>query len=190
MDGADWCQMFRDRHRPDAVCMLDSLALGRTHQRPAGSFGEDISAFSSAYALPLFAYPQTGVGPRSLLRIADRIPSDLAGQKGVHEHLDAIPAREKHSCNNRNSNATAGRLVLACEIVPTKTSSKLAGSGNWNATSNAKMSIPCSPCAMLFATVVGAKCGKRRSSPAFPGAVVVIGVTKAGHQLSIDFSSS
>jgi len=33
-------------------------------------------------------------GPRPLLRMADRIPGDLTGQKGVHEHLDYLRKRE------------------------------------------------------------------------------------------------
>jgi hypothetical protein len=93
MDGADWCQMFKDRHRPDAVCMLDF---------PHG--GEHINDLLEALEKAKIHFPPRMLerclhilkhrGPRPLLRMADRIPSEIAGQKGVHEHLDYLRKRE------------------------------------------------------------------------------------------------
>ena len=93
MDGADWCQMFTDTHRPDAVRILDF---------PHG--GEHINNLLEALEKTNMHFPPQMLerclhilkhrGPRSLLRMADRLGSDLAQQKGVHEHLDYLRKRE------------------------------------------------------------------------------------------------
>lgn len=93
MDGADWCQLFTDKHRPDAVRMLDFPHAG-----------EHINALLEALEKGKMHFPPHMLsrclhilkhrGPRPLLRMADRMPSDLAQQKGVHEHLDYLRKRE------------------------------------------------------------------------------------------------
>jgi hypothetical protein len=93
MDGADWCQMFADRHRPDAVRILDFPHAG-----------EHINHLLEALEQAKLRFPPQMLerclhilkhrGPRPLLRMADQIPNDLAGQKGIHEHLEYLRKRE------------------------------------------------------------------------------------------------
>lgn len=93
MDGADWCQVFTDRHRPDAVRILDF---------PHG--GEHINYLLEALEKANMHFPPQMLerclhilkhrGPRPLLRMADRLESNLAQQKGVYEHLDYLRKRE------------------------------------------------------------------------------------------------
>lgn len=93
MDGADWCQMFRDRHRPDAVCMLD-FPHGGEHINDLLEALEKTSVHFPPHMLERCLHILKHRGPRPLLRMADQIPSDLAGQKGIHEHLDYLRKRE------------------------------------------------------------------------------------------------
>jgi len=93
MDGADWCQMFTDRHQPDAVRILDFPHAA-----------EHITKLLEAVTQTGMRFPPQMLdrclhilkhrGPRPLLRIADRLGSDLAQQKGVQEHLDYLRKRE------------------------------------------------------------------------------------------------
>jgi hypothetical protein len=93
MDGADWCQLFTDRYRPDAVRILDFPHAG-----------EHINALLEALEKAEMRFPPQVLdrclhilkhrGPRPLLRIADRLGSHLAESKGVHEHLDYLRKRE------------------------------------------------------------------------------------------------
>ena len=93
MDGADWCQMFTDRHRPDAVRILDF---------PHG--GEHINNLLEALVNANIHFPPQMLerclhilkhrGPRPLLRMADRLGDDLAERKGVNAHLEYLRKRE------------------------------------------------------------------------------------------------
>ena len=93
MDGADWCQSFTDRHRPDAVRVLDFPHAG-----------EYVNDLLEALEKAKMHFPPQMLerclhilkhrGPRPLLRMADRLGSDLAQQKGVGEHLDYLRKRE------------------------------------------------------------------------------------------------
>jgi hypothetical protein len=93
MDGADWCQAFTERHRPDAVRILDFPHAA-----------EHITKLLEALAQAGMRFPPQMLdrclhilkhrGPRPLLRMADRLGSDLAQQKGVQEHLDYLRKRE------------------------------------------------------------------------------------------------
>ncbi len=93
MDGADWCQAFTERHRPDAVRILDFPHAA-----------EHIAKLLEALAQAGMRFPPQMLdrclhilkhrGPRPLLRMADRLGSDLAQQKGLQEHLDYLRKRE------------------------------------------------------------------------------------------------
>jgi hypothetical protein len=93
MDGADWCQMFADRHRPDAVRILDFPHAA-----------EHITELLEALVHAKMHFPPRMLerslhilkhrGPCSLLRMANRLKSELSQQKGVHEHLDYLHKRE------------------------------------------------------------------------------------------------
>jgi hypothetical protein len=93
MDGADWCHTFTERHRPDAVRILDFPHAA-----------EHISKLLEALTQTGMRFPPQMFdrclhilkhrGPRPLLRVADRLGSDLVQQKGVQEHLDYLRKRE------------------------------------------------------------------------------------------------
>src|SRR5215470_16045104 len=78
-DGADWCQTFADIHRSDAVRILDF---------PHGS--EHINVILEALRKAGLHFPSKMLertlhvlkhrGPSSLLRMADRLPDELAQQ--------------------------------------------------------------------------------------------------------------
>jgi hypothetical protein len=93
MDGADWCQMFTDRHRPDAVRMLD-FPHGGEHINDLLEALEKAKVRFPPHMLERCLHILKHRGPRPLLRMADRMPSDLSGQKGIHEHLDYLRKRE------------------------------------------------------------------------------------------------
>ena len=93
MDGADWCQMFTDRHRPDVVRILD-FPHGGEHINELLEALEKAKLHFPPHMLERCLHILKHRGLRPLLRMADQIPSDLAGQKGVHEHLDYLRKRE------------------------------------------------------------------------------------------------
>ena len=93
MDGADWCQMFTDKHRPDAVRILD-FPHGGEHINDLLEALEKAKVHFPPHTLERCLHILKHRGPRPLLRMADWIPSDLAGQKGVYEHLDYLRKRE------------------------------------------------------------------------------------------------
>ncbi|HEY6411332.1 MAG TPA: hypothetical protein VIY29_28055, partial [Ktedonobacteraceae bacterium] len=93
MDGADWLQSFTDRHRPDAVRILDFPHAA-----------EHITKLLEALTQTGMCFPPQILdrclhilkhrGPQPLLRMADRLSSDLVQQKGVQAHLDYLRKRE------------------------------------------------------------------------------------------------
>jgi hypothetical protein len=93
MDGADWCQMFANKHRPDAVRILDfPHAAERITQllEALKNAGGHFPAEMLERSLHILKHR----GPRSLLRMADRMESSMASRKGVSEHLDYLRKRE------------------------------------------------------------------------------------------------
>jgi len=93
MDGADWCQLFADKHRPDAVRVLDFPHAA-----------EHINALLEAFVKANMQLPAKTLerclhilkhrGPRPLLRIAERLGNDLSQQKGINVQLDYLRKRE------------------------------------------------------------------------------------------------
>jgi endogenous inhibitor of DNA gyrase (YacG/DUF329 family) len=93
MDGADWCQLFTERHRPDAVRILD-FPHAAEHITKLLEALEQTGMCFPPHMLDRCLHLLKHRGPRSLLRMADRLGSDLAQQKGVQEHLDYLHKRE------------------------------------------------------------------------------------------------
>ena len=93
MDGADWLQFFTDKHRPDAVRILDFPHAA-----------EHVTKLLEALAQAGMRFPPQMLdrclhllkhrGPQPLLRLADRLGSDLAQHKEVNAHLDYLRKRE------------------------------------------------------------------------------------------------
>ncbi len=124
MDGADWCQMFTERYRPDAVRILD-FPHAAEHINDLLEALEKAEKRFPPQVLDRCLHILKHRGPRPLLRIADRLQrcpegwshkdalllsfireadgsifpgtavgSNLAESKGVHEHLDYLRKRE------------------------------------------------------------------------------------------------
>ena len=93
MDGADWLQTFTDRHRPDAVRILD-FPHAAEHVTQLLEALEKAGMHFPPHMLDRCLHILKHRGPRALLRLADRLGSDLAQQKGVQEHLDYLLKRE------------------------------------------------------------------------------------------------
>jgi hypothetical protein len=93
MDGADWLQFFTERHRPDALRILD-------FPHAAEHVSKLLEALESAgmrfppHMLDRCLHMLKHRGPRCLLRMTDRLGSNLAQQKGVQEHLEYLHKRE------------------------------------------------------------------------------------------------
>ena len=93
MDGADWLQFFTDRHRPDAVRVLD-FPHAAEHITKLLEALEHAGMHFPPQMLDRCLHILKHRGPRSLLRMADRLRSNLAQQKEVQEHLDYLRKRE------------------------------------------------------------------------------------------------
>jgi hypothetical protein len=93
MDGADWLQTFTDRHRPDAVRILD-FPHAAEHVTHLLETLEKAGMCFPPHLLDRCLHILKHRGPRPLLRLADHLESDLAQQKGVYEHLDYLRKRE------------------------------------------------------------------------------------------------
>lgn len=59
MDGADWCQLFTERHRPDAVRILDFPHAAEHVTKLLEALEQAGMRFPPSHARPVFAYPQT-----------------------------------------------------------------------------------------------------------------------------------
>jgi hypothetical protein len=94
MDGADWCQMFTDKHRPDAGRILDFPHAGE-HVNNLLEALEKANVHFPPQMLERSLHILKHRGPRPLLRMADRMSDDLAKQKGIHEHLEYLHKREE-----------------------------------------------------------------------------------------------
>lgn len=93
MDGADWCHMFSERHRPGAVRILD-FPHAAEHVTKLLEALEQTSMRFPPHMLDRCLHILKHRGPRPLLRMADRLESDLAQQKGIYDHLDYLRKRE------------------------------------------------------------------------------------------------
>jgi hypothetical protein len=93
MDGADWLQTFTQRHRPDAVRILD-FPHAAEHVTQLLEALEKAGMSFPPHILDRCLHILKHRGPRPLLRLADRLERDLAQQKGVQEHLDYLLKRE------------------------------------------------------------------------------------------------
>jgi hypothetical protein len=93
MDGADWCQMFTDKHRPDAVRILD-FPHGAEHTSKLLEALENTGMRFPSKMLERCLHILKHRGPRPLLRMANRLESNLAQQRGVNTHLDYLRKRE------------------------------------------------------------------------------------------------
>ena len=93
VDGADWCQTFTDMHRPDAVRILDfphcceHITILLDALRKAGLRFPVEMLDRSLHVLK-------HRGPRSLLRMADRLPDPLSQQEEVRLQLNYLRKRE------------------------------------------------------------------------------------------------
>lgn len=94
MDGADWCQMFTDRHRPDAVRILD-FPHAAEHINYLLEALENATMHFRPKMLERSLHILKHRGPQPLVRMADRLGNNLAQQKGVYEHLDASRVNER-----------------------------------------------------------------------------------------------
>jgi hypothetical protein len=93
VDGAEWCQTFTDRHRPDAVRVLD-FPHAAEHLTQLLEVLENAKMHFPPRMLERCLHILKHRNPHLLLRMADRMESHLAEQKGVHEHLDYLRKRE------------------------------------------------------------------------------------------------
>jgi predicted nucleic acid-binding Zn ribbon protein len=92
MDGADWCQTFTDRHRPDAVRILD-FPHAAEHITKLLETLEQTGMRFPPHVLDRCLHILKHRGPQPLQRMADRLGSDLTQRKGVYEHLDYLRKR-------------------------------------------------------------------------------------------------
>ncbi len=93
MDGADWCQLFAQMHRPDAVRILDFPHAGE-HIHSLLEALERAKIQFPAQMLDRCLHILKHRGPRPLLRMADRLGNDLTQQKEVNTQLDYLRKRE------------------------------------------------------------------------------------------------
>jgi hypothetical protein len=93
MDGADWCQIFTDRHRPDAVRILDFPHAGE-HLNSLLEALERANIPFPAQILDRCLHILKHRGPQPLLRMADRLENDLPQHKEVTTHLDYLRKRK------------------------------------------------------------------------------------------------
>ena len=93
MDGADWLQRFTDKHRPDALRILD-FPHAAEHVTIVLEALEQAGMQFPPHMLDRCLHILKHRGPQPLLRLADRLESDLAQQKGVNAHLDYLRKRE------------------------------------------------------------------------------------------------
>ncbi|HZR44146.1 MAG TPA: hypothetical protein VFB12_28795 [Ktedonobacteraceae bacterium] len=93
MDGADWCQLFAERHRPDAVRILD-FPHAAEHINPVLEVLERANMPFPPQMLDRCLHILKHRGPQPLLRMATRLGNDLSQQKEINTHLDYLRKRE------------------------------------------------------------------------------------------------
>jgi hypothetical protein len=92
-DGADWLQQFIDLHRCDAVRILD-FPHAAEHLTKLLEALEKAGKRFPARMLERCLHVLKHRGPCALLRMANRLPPDLAELEGVREHLGYLRKRE------------------------------------------------------------------------------------------------
>jgi hypothetical protein len=92
-DGADWCQAFPERHRPDALRILD-FPHAAEHLSKLLDALKETGLPVPAQLLQRCLHILKHRGPGPLLRLADQLGSELAQRKGIQEHLDYLRKRE------------------------------------------------------------------------------------------------
>jgi hypothetical protein len=92
-DGADWLQGFIDLHRSDAVRILD-FPHAAEHLGNLLEALEKMSHHFPAQMLERCLHVLKHRGPRSLLRMSQRLPPELTERAGVREHLGYLRKRE------------------------------------------------------------------------------------------------
>ncbi len=93
MDGADWLQVFTDRHRPDALRILD-FPHAAEHTTKLLEALEKLGRGFPPQMLQRCLHVLKHRGPRPLLQMGDRLESSLAQHKEVNAHLDYLRKRE------------------------------------------------------------------------------------------------
>ena len=93
MDGADWCQMFTDRHRSDAVRILDFPHAGE-HINDLLEALKRANMQLPAQMLDRCLHVLKHRGPQPLLRMANRLENDPAQYKEVTTQLDYLHKRK------------------------------------------------------------------------------------------------
>jgi hypothetical protein len=93
MDGADWCQMFTERYRSDAVRILDFPHAGE-HINSLLDALERANRRFPAQMLDRCLHVLKHRGPRPLLRMADRLGNDPPQHKEVTTQLDYLRKRK------------------------------------------------------------------------------------------------
>lgn len=92
-DGAEWCQAFADRYRPDVVRILDfPHAAEHLSALLEGCSQADLRLPDQMLSRCLHILKHRG--PTALLRMAARLSPELAQQKGVEEHVEYLRKRE------------------------------------------------------------------------------------------------
>ena len=92
-DGAEWLQTFFDVHRADAVRILDFPHAAEHLSallEAVGHAGLHLPADLLSRCLHVLKHR----GPSVLLRLAARLPKDIAEQEGIREHLGYFKKRE------------------------------------------------------------------------------------------------
>jgi len=92
-DGADWIQGFVDLHRPDALRILDFPHAAQHISALLDALRQAAIPLPEA-VLPRSLHLLKHRGPRALLRLLERLPSQVREQEGVREHLSYLSKRE------------------------------------------------------------------------------------------------
>jgi len=92
-DGADWLQSFMDVHRSDALRILDFPHAAQHLNKLLEALEKAGLPFPPGM-LERCLHVLKHHGPRPLLRMAQRLSTDLASQEAVREHLGYLCKRE------------------------------------------------------------------------------------------------
>lgn len=92
-DGADWCQGFTEKHRPDALRILD-FPHAAEHVSKVLEALQEVGLPVPGRMLERCLHILKHRGPVPLLRMTDQLGSELAQRKGIQKHLDYLRKRE------------------------------------------------------------------------------------------------
>lgn len=91
-DGAEWCQAVVDRHRPDAVRILD-FPHAAEHLSALLEGCSQASIHVPEHMLSRCLQVLKHRGPAALVRMADRLPASLAPHKGIEVQVEYLQKR-------------------------------------------------------------------------------------------------